>query len=174
MWQEIQSITDYKPKRPVAVMPSCLMRWMTFIYALRHKTKNLARKTTLLPNEQVLRLSGADIWKTLHNVNPQKATGPDNIPGARRMGRPTGRCPDWCLQHIPEHSSGSYLPQNHQNYPSAQEVNGVLPQQLPAHSTQTHHHQVFWEVGMRHMKSQLPKQQNPPQYASIPYNRWCQ
>ncbi|KAK3527264.1 hypothetical protein QTP86_018628 [Hemibagrus guttatus] len=40
-----------------------------------------ARKTIPPPEDQVLCLTTADVRKTLCRVNPQKAAGPDNIPG---------------------------------------------------------------------------------------------
>ncbi len=40
-----------------------------------------AQKLPTPPNDQALCLSAADVRKTLSRINPQKAAGPDNIPG---------------------------------------------------------------------------------------------
>ncbi len=42
---------------------------------------NTCTKLPTPPNDQALCLSAADVRKTLSRINPQKAAGPDNIPG---------------------------------------------------------------------------------------------
>ncbi|MCI4376387.1 hypothetical protein PGIGA_G00187890 [Pangasianodon gigas] len=82
MWQGIQAITNYRTTSPACDSDASLPDALNNFYA-RFEAQNgvMARKTTPPPNDQVLCLTTADVRKTLHRVNPQKAAGPDNIPG---------------------------------------------------------------------------------------------
>ena len=81
MWQGIQVITNYSPP-PAGHIDDSLPVVLNNFYA-RFKAQNgtMVRKTTPPPNEQVLCLSTADVQRTLHRVNPQKAPGSGSIPG---------------------------------------------------------------------------------------------
>ncbi|KAK3539575.1 hypothetical protein QTP70_010270 [Hemibagrus guttatus] len=82
MWQGIQSITNYRPAPPACDSDASLPDALYSFYA-RFEAQNdvTARKTIPSPEDQVLCLTTADVRKTLCRVNPQKAAGPDNIPG---------------------------------------------------------------------------------------------
>lgn len=76
MWQGIQALTDYK------VTDACLPNMLTNFYArfeAYNSTQSFQSKPT--PEKQVLCLTPADVRKMLSRVNPQKAVGPDNVPG---------------------------------------------------------------------------------------------
>ncbi len=82
LWQAIQTITDYKPPPQACDDDPSLPDTLNHFYS-RFEMQNdtPAQKLPTPPNDQALCLSAADIGKTLSRINPQKAAGPDNIPG---------------------------------------------------------------------------------------------
>ncbi|KAK3521675.1 hypothetical protein QTP70_015591 [Hemibagrus guttatus] len=82
MWQGIQSITNYRPAPPACDSDASLPDALNSFYARFEAQNDVTTKKTIPPPEdQVLCLTTADMRKTLCRVNPQKAAGPDNIPG---------------------------------------------------------------------------------------------
>ncbi|KAK2891549.1 hypothetical protein Q8A73_017214 [Channa argus] len=82
MWQGIQVITNYKTTSPACDHDASLPDALNHFYARFEAQNNVkARKSTPLPNDQVLCLTTAEARKTLCRVNPRKPAGPDNIPG---------------------------------------------------------------------------------------------
>ncbi|KAK3537916.1 hypothetical protein QTP70_024569, partial [Hemibagrus guttatus] len=82
MWQGIQSITNHRPAPPACGRDASLPDALNSFYAQFEAQNDVkARKTIPPPEDQVLCLTTADVRKTLCRINPQKAAGPDNIPG---------------------------------------------------------------------------------------------
>ncbi|KAK3529628.1 hypothetical protein QTP70_032507 [Hemibagrus guttatus] len=82
MWQGIQSITNYRPAPPACDSDASLPDALNSFYAHFEAQNDMTARKTIPPSEdQVLCLTMADVRKTLCRVNPQKAAGPDNIPG---------------------------------------------------------------------------------------------
>ncbi|KAK3574279.1 hypothetical protein QTP86_004378 [Hemibagrus guttatus] len=82
MWRGIQSITNYRPAPPACDNDASLPDALNSFYA-RFEARNdvTARKIIPPQEDQMLCLATADVRKTLCRINPQKAAGPDNIPG---------------------------------------------------------------------------------------------
>ncbi|GAA6103465.1 uncharacterized protein LOC118803541, partial [Tachysurus ichikawai] len=82
MWQGIQAITNYKTALPACDSDASLPDALNDFYAQFEVQNNVTpRKTIPPPDDQVLCLSTANMRRSLCRVNPQKAAGPDNIPG---------------------------------------------------------------------------------------------
>ncbi len=82
LWQAIQTITDYKPPPQACDDDPSLPDTLNHFYSrFEMQSDTPAQKLPTPPNDQALCLSPADVRKTLSRINPQKAVGPDNIPG---------------------------------------------------------------------------------------------
>ena len=83
MWQGIQAITDYRPKKttPTASDVSITDELNRFYARFDRDNKDSAIKAELPPDDLPLRLSIADVLSALSRVNARKAAGPDGGPG---------------------------------------------------------------------------------------------
>ncbi|KAK1804805.1 hypothetical protein P4O66_003647 [Electrophorus voltai] len=82
MWEGIQAITNYRKTSPSCDSDATLPDALNDFYARFEAQNNVAAEKSIPPqNDQVLCLTAADVRRTLRGVNPQKAAGPDNIPG---------------------------------------------------------------------------------------------
>ncbi|KAK3537276.1 hypothetical protein QTP70_007003 [Hemibagrus guttatus] len=128
MWQGIQAITNYKTTPSAcdsdASLPDALNDFYVWFEAQNHIA---VRKTIPPPNDQVL--SMADVRRTLCRVNPRKSAGPDNIPG-RVLREYAEQLTDVFTDifNISKQRRCSYMPQDNNHRPRAEELYSFLPQ----------------------------------------------
>ncbi|KAK3516391.1 hypothetical protein QTP70_010485 [Hemibagrus guttatus] len=131
MWQDIQSITNYRPAPTACDSDVSIPDALNSFYA-RFEAQNdvTVRKTIPSLEDQVLCLTTADMRKTLCRVNPQKAAGPDNIPG-----RVLRECAEQLVDVFTDIFYISLrvvchpnVPKDHHHHPRAKEVSSVLSQ----------------------------------------------
>lgn len=144
MWQGIRAITNYRKTTHACDSDTSLLNALNNFYT-QFEAQNDVMVTTCRHNNQGPCLASADVRKTLCRADPQKAPGPENVPG-RVLRECAGRCSYWHLQPLPEHCFRSKVPQGHYHHSCAKEVFSVLPQWLPSCCTHTHHDKALWEA----------------------------
>ncbi|KAI3374499.1 hypothetical protein L3Q82_006318 [Scortum barcoo] len=82
MWRGIKCITDYNTRDAQCPRDPSLPDALNNFYA-RFDDPNTSPSTrfTPPPGEEPLRVTAAEVRKTLQRINPRKAAGPDNISG---------------------------------------------------------------------------------------------
>lgn len=128
MWQGIRAITNYRKTTHACDSDTSLLNALNNFYT-QFEAQNDVMVTTCRHNNQGPCLASADVRKTLCRADPQKAPGPENVPG-RVLRECAGRCSYWHLQPLPEHCFRSKVPHRerpccHQHWThSPQPVNG--------------------------------------------------
>ena len=84
MWQGLQTITDYKGKhsRELPSDTSLLDELNNFYARFEASNTETCMRASADPDDCVIRLSAADVSKTVKKVNIHKAAGPDGLPGS--------------------------------------------------------------------------------------------
>ncbi|KAI3364886.1 hypothetical protein L3Q82_001070 [Scortum barcoo] len=82
MWRGIKCITDYNTRDAQCPRDPSLPDALNNFYA-RFDDPNTSPSTrfTPPPGEEPLRVTAAEVRRTLQRINPRKAAGPDNISG---------------------------------------------------------------------------------------------
>ena len=168
LWQGIQAITNYRTSTPACDSDASLPDALNVFYA-RFEAKNdvVAEKNIPSPDEQVLRLTTAEVKKSLRRVNPRKAAGPDNIPGSVLKG-----CADQLADVLTDIFNISL---SSANVPSCFKTTTIVPvpkkspvsclnDYRPIALTSTIM-KCFERLILRHIKSLLPPTLDPLQFA---------
>lgn len=83
LWQGFNSLTDYKPHSSWATTTDPTLPDVLNSFFARFEAGNTTQPQRLLtpPCEQTLQVSAAGVENALASINPHKTEGPDNIPG---------------------------------------------------------------------------------------------
>ncbi|KAI3363601.1 hypothetical protein L3Q82_001236 [Scortum barcoo] len=131
MWRGIKCITDYNTRDAQCPRDPSLPDALNNFYA-RFDDPNTSPSTrfTPPPGEEPLRVTAAEVRRTLQRINPRKAAGPDNISGRSAQGLciPAHRGADGHLQHLSPTGGGPHLPEDCHNHPHPQNVHSDRPE----------------------------------------------
>ncbi|KAI3374185.1 hypothetical protein L3Q82_006042 [Scortum barcoo] len=82
MWRGIKCITDYNTRDAQCPRDPSLPDALNNFYArFDHPNTSPSTRFTPPPGEEPLRVTAAEVRRTLQRINPRKAAGPDNISG---------------------------------------------------------------------------------------------
>ena len=163
LWQEIQTITDYKPRLQTCDNDITLLNSLNNFFGRFEADNSIpAQKTPLPPDDQVLSPSSASVRRSLSRINSRKAAGPDNIPG---------RVLKDCAEEITDVLTDIFNTSLSQAVvPTCLKSTTIIPvpkkaillQQLPPCGTDPHHHEVLRAVShAAQKKSVLPPSLDP-------------